>query len=201
MFDIGWSELLLIGIVALIAIGPKELPTVLRTLGQWMAKLRRMATEFQNQFHEAMREAEMSDLKKTVDDLTTTAKGYANFDPVSEVRKELDSTQQQIESALAAKPPADASSPPAGAETASPVPPSPELPSPKVQSPQVQSPQVQSPQVQSLDAHALPAPAGAEPAMAPSAGGDVVAPVPAPAEPATVGAGTDSRPDAGGKPA
>jgi sec-independent protein translocase protein TatB len=202
MFDIGWGELLLIGIVALIAIGPKELPTVLRTLGQWMAKLRRMATEFQNQFHEAMREAEMSDLKKTVDDLTTTAHSYANFDPVSEVRKELDSTQQQIESALAK--PADASSLPAGAETASPVPPSPELPSPQVQSPQVQSPQVQSPevqppQVQSPDAHALPAPASAEPAMAPSAGGDVV--VPAPAEPATVGAGTDSRSDAGGKPA
>jgi sec-independent protein translocase protein TatB len=191
MFDIGWGELLLIGIVALIAIGPKELPTVLRTLGQWMAKLRRMATEFQNQFHEAMREAEMSDLKKTVDDLTTTAHSYANFDPVSEVRKEFDSTQQQIESALAAKPPADASSPPAGAETASPVPPSPELP----------SPQVQSPQAQSLDAHALPAPAGAEPALAPSAGADVAVPAPAPAEPATVGAGTDARPDAGGKPA
>jgi sec-independent protein translocase protein TatB len=196
MFDIGWGELLLIGIVALIAIGPKELPTVLRTLGQWMAKLRRMATEFQNQFHEAMREAEMSDLKKTVDDLTTTAKGYANFDPVSEVRKELDSTQQQIESALADKPPADTSSPPAGAETASPVPPSPELPSP-----QVRSPQVQSLEAQSLDAHALPAPAGAEPAIAPSAGGNVVVPAPAPPEPATVGAGTDSRSDAGGKPA
>src|ERR1700694_1844327 len=125
MFDIGGGGLLLIGIVALIAIGPKELPTVLRTLGQWMAKLRRMATEFQNQFHEAMREAEMSDLKKTVDDLTTTAHSYANFDPVSEVRKELDSTKQQIESALADKPPADASTLAAGAETASPVPPSP----------------------------------------------------------------------------
>ena len=62
MFEIGWSELLLIGIVALIAIGPKELPTVLRTLGQWMSKLRRMASEFQNQFQEAMREAEMADL-------------------------------------------------------------------------------------------------------------------------------------------
>jgi Tat protein translocase TatB subunit len=62
MFDIGGGELLLIGIVALIAIGPKELPTVLRTLGQWMGKLRRMASEFQNQFQEAVREAEMADL-------------------------------------------------------------------------------------------------------------------------------------------
>jgi sec-independent protein translocase protein TatB len=46
MFDIGWSELLLIGVVALIAIGPKELPGALRTFGQGMAKIRRMAAEF-----------------------------------------------------------------------------------------------------------------------------------------------------------
>jgi sec-independent protein translocase protein TatB len=64
MFDIGWGELVVIGIVALIAIGPKELPTVLRTLGQYMGKVRRMANEFQGQFQEAMREAEMADLKK-----------------------------------------------------------------------------------------------------------------------------------------
>ena len=69
MFDIGWSELLLIGVVALIAIGPKELPGALRTLGQWMAKVRRMASEFQSQFQEAMREAELADLKKEVDEM------------------------------------------------------------------------------------------------------------------------------------
>ena len=45
MFEIGWGELLIIGVVALIAIGPKELPGVLRTLGQWMNNLRRMASE------------------------------------------------------------------------------------------------------------------------------------------------------------
>src|SRR5947207_10638679 len=110
MFEIGWGELLIIGVVALIAIGPKELPTVLRTLGQWMAKLRRMASEFQNQFHEAMREAEMADLKKEVDNITSTAQSYANFDPVSEVRKEFESTQQQIESAIQ-KPPETSISP------------------------------------------------------------------------------------------
>ena len=113
MFDIGWSELLLIGIVALIAIGPKELPGALRTLGQWMGKLRRMASEFQGQFQEAMREAELADLKKQVDEMTTQAQSYANFDPVGEVRKEFESTQQQIESAMAGQPPADAASPPA----------------------------------------------------------------------------------------
>ena len=90
MFDIGWSELLLIGIVALIAIGPKELPGALRTLGQWMAKVRRMASEFQNQFHEAMREAELADLKKEVDEMATKAQSYANFDPIDDIRKDIE---------------------------------------------------------------------------------------------------------------
>jgi sec-independent protein translocase protein TatB len=115
MFEIGWGELLIIGIVALIAIGPKELPTVFRTLGQWTNKLRRMASEFQSQFQEAMREAELADIKKQVDDMTSQAQSYASFDPVAEVRRELDSTQQQIESAMAEKP-APTTSPPVGAE-------------------------------------------------------------------------------------
>jgi sec-independent protein translocase protein TatB len=79
MFDIGWGELLVIGIVALVVIGPKELPGVLRTLGQAMAKVRRMASEFQGQFQEAMREAEMHDIKKQVDD---AAKGLTSYDPL-----------------------------------------------------------------------------------------------------------------------
>jgi len=116
MFEIGWSELLLIGIVALIAIGPKELPTVLRTLGQWMSKLRRMASEFQSQFQEAMREAEMADLKKQVDEMTSQAQSYASFDPVSEVKRELESTQQQIESAMVDKAGVDTPSSPVAAE-------------------------------------------------------------------------------------
>jgi sec-independent protein translocase protein TatB len=90
MFDIGWSELLLIGIVALIAIGPKELPGALRTLGQWMGKVRRMASEFQNQFHEAMREAELADLKKEVDEMATKAQSYAHFDPIDDIRKDIE---------------------------------------------------------------------------------------------------------------
>ena len=79
MFDIGWGELVVIGIVALIAIGPKELPGVLRTLGQWMGKIRRMAAEFQGQFQEAMREAEMADLKKNADDLHSVGQRHHQF--------------------------------------------------------------------------------------------------------------------------
>jgi Tat protein translocase TatB subunit len=50
MFDIGWSELVVIAVVALVVIGPKELPGVLRMVGQWMGKARKMAGEFQGQF-------------------------------------------------------------------------------------------------------------------------------------------------------
>jgi sec-independent protein translocase protein TatB len=88
MFDIGWTELLIIGVVALIAIGPKELPGVLRTVGQMMAKVRRMAAEFQGQFQEALREAEMEDLKKHVDSLTE------GLDPMESVRKEIEAATE-----------------------------------------------------------------------------------------------------------
>jgi sec-independent protein translocase protein TatB len=86
MFDIGWSELVLIGVVALIAIGPKELPGVLRMVGQWMGKARKMAAEFQGQFQEAMREAEMADLKKSFDEVKEAATG---FNPLTSLQKDV----------------------------------------------------------------------------------------------------------------
>jgi sec-independent protein translocase protein TatB len=119
MFDIGWSEFVLIGIVALIVIGPKELPGALRTLGQWMGKLRRMASEFQGQFQEAMREAEMADLKKQVDEMTSQAQSYANLDPIAEVRREFETTQQQIENAVTDQPSVPAPNSPDAQATAS----------------------------------------------------------------------------------
>src|SRR5262249_60732250 len=81
MFDISWGKLVIIGVVALLVIGPKELPAVLRQLGQWMGKIRRMAGEFQGQFQDAMREAEMADLKKQFDDTTSSLNSV--FDPNS----------------------------------------------------------------------------------------------------------------------
>jgi sec-independent protein translocase protein TatB len=87
MFDIGWSELVVIGIVALIVIGPKELPGVLRAAGQWITKVRRMAADFQGQFQEAMREAEMADLKKQVDGLADTTRDMTSqFDPIGSMQ-------------------------------------------------------------------------------------------------------------------
>ena len=89
MFDIGWSELVVIGVVALIAIGPKELPGVLRSVGQWMGKVRRMASEFQGQFNEAMREAEMADLKKSFDDIKETATGFTSNNILTSLQKDV----------------------------------------------------------------------------------------------------------------
>jgi sec-independent protein translocase protein TatB len=85
MLGISWYEYLLIAVVALIVIGPKELPAVLRALGQWTAKIQRMAAEFRGQFQEAMREAEMADLKKEVDNLGDQARGFTSQfnDPVN----------------------------------------------------------------------------------------------------------------------
>ncbi|SRR5258708_23761919 len=89
MFDIGWSELVVIAVVALIAIGPKELPGVLRMVGQWMGKARKMAAEFQGQFNEAMREAEMADLKKTFDDVRDAAKDLTSNNVMTSLQKDV----------------------------------------------------------------------------------------------------------------
>jgi sec-independent protein translocase protein TatB len=118
MFDISWTEFLLIGVIALIVIGPKELPGVMRALGQWTRKVRGMAADFQNQFQEAMREAEMTDLKKQVDDLAHDIK---NYDPLKDVRTDVESSvagvNKDIESSMTRTPgtPEQKPEPPAAA--------------------------------------------------------------------------------------
>jgi len=64
MFDLGWSELLVIGVVALIVIGPKDLPDLFRTLGKFTAKIRRMARDFQRAMEDAADEAGVKDVTK-----------------------------------------------------------------------------------------------------------------------------------------
>jgi sec-independent protein translocase protein TatB len=104
MFDISWGKLVLIGMVALVVIGPKELPAVLRTLGQWMTKMRRMAAEFQGQFNEAMREAEMADLKKQFDETTSSLK--STFD-TTDIKNELEKMIAEPAASTPATPPSD----------------------------------------------------------------------------------------------
>ena len=110
MFDIGWTELVVIAVVALIAIGPKELPGVLRMVGQWIGKARRMAAEFQGQFQEAMREAEMADLKKSFDEVKEAATSFSGANVMTELQKD-------VTDALAIDKPAEDK--PAGAQAAS----------------------------------------------------------------------------------
>src|SRR6266446_1329107 len=89
MFEIGWSELVVIAVVALIAIGPKELPGALRMVGQWMGKARQMAAEFQGQFQEAMREAEMADLKKSFDEVKEAATGFTSNNVMTSLERDV----------------------------------------------------------------------------------------------------------------
>jgi sec-independent protein translocase protein TatB len=130
MFDIGWSELVVIGVVALIVIGPKELPGVLRAVGQWTTKIRRMASEFQGQFQEAMREAEMADLKQQMESVKDVAAGIGNINPLESARRELESSFDQNAGAAAApsapETTASAGLPVSGSETTA-APPVPEI--------------------------------------------------------------------------
>ena len=66
MFDLGWTELLVIGIVALIVVGPKDLPVLFRNVGRWVGRMRGMAREFSRAMNDAADEAGVSDVSKTL---------------------------------------------------------------------------------------------------------------------------------------
>jgi sec-independent protein translocase protein TatB len=85
-FDIG--KMLVVAIVALAVIPPKDLPRVMRTVGQVMGRMRRMAAEFQGQFMDAMREVEFESVRKELSDLNQKA-ASANFDPAAMIRDEV----------------------------------------------------------------------------------------------------------------
>ena len=89
MFDIGWGEFVVIGAVALVVIGPKELPSVLRTVGGAVSKLKRMAGEFQQQFNEAIRESEFEEARKAFDGANNTINSGASFNPIQTIRDEI----------------------------------------------------------------------------------------------------------------
>jgi sec-independent protein translocase protein TatB len=73
MFDIGWSEILVIIVVAIVVVGPKELPRLMGTFGRYAGKLRRAAAEFQRQFDDAMRDTEMAEVKKAMETVRAEA--------------------------------------------------------------------------------------------------------------------------------
>lgn len=104
MFDIGWTEMLVIGAVALIVIGPKELPRALRGIGQVVSKIRSMASEFQGTFNEAMREAEFDQIRKEVETINAAARDATNidFNPAQTIRDEIKGAMEDKPAALPA---------------------------------------------------------------------------------------------------
>ena len=89
MFEFDAGKLVIIGIVALIVIGPKELPRVMRQVGQAIAKLRRLSSDFQAQFMEAIREADLEEIKTEAAKLADAARIDTQFDPLADIRNEL----------------------------------------------------------------------------------------------------------------
>src|ERR1700689_2142766 len=96
MFDFSWSEILLIGVVALVVIGPKDLPRVLRTVGQWANRARSVAREFQFQIDEMVRNSELDEVRKTMNaaasgDMDKTIRDMV--DPTGEIEKSVASPE------------------------------------------------------------------------------------------------------------
>ncbi len=89
MFDFDIGKLMVVAIVALAVIPPKDLPRVMRTVGQVIGKMRRMAAEFQGQFMDAMREADLDNVRKELSALNEKAKVDASFDPAAMIREEV----------------------------------------------------------------------------------------------------------------
>ena len=89
MFDLDVSKMIVVGIVALAVIPPKDLPRVMRTVGQFVGKMRRMAAEFQGQFMDALREADLESVKKEFEAISEQAKIETNFDPAAMMRDDM----------------------------------------------------------------------------------------------------------------
>ena len=92
MFDLEWSKLALIAVVALVVIGPKDLPRVMRILGQWVQRARAIAREFQGSLDQMVREAELEDMKRDIDKVANLDVGHEigeTIDPRGELQRSL----------------------------------------------------------------------------------------------------------------
>ncbi|MBB3591462.1 sec-independent protein translocase protein TatB [Rhizobium sp. BK529] len=87
MFDIGWTELLVIAVVLIVVVGPKDLPPMLRAFGKMTARARKVAGEFRAQFDEALREAELDDVRRTISDAQ-------KLNPVNSLREAMNPLRQ-----------------------------------------------------------------------------------------------------------
>lgn len=90
MFDIGWTELLVIAVVAIIIVGPKDLPGMLRSLGRYAGKLKRAAGEFRQQFDDAIRDSEL-------DELRSSMRGASNLNPANQIRDSINESFKPVQ--------------------------------------------------------------------------------------------------------
>ena len=102
MFDLTSSKLLILGIVALIVVGPKELPFLLRTIGKYVGMIRRQANEFRAQFDEAMREAELDSIKKDIESVARDAENTIR-DAQTTVERDIHAAEQDLDKSLQAE--------------------------------------------------------------------------------------------------
>jgi sec-independent protein translocase protein TatB len=102
MFDIGWSEMAVVAVVALVVIGPKDLPKLLRTVGEWTGKARALAREFQGHLDELARQSELDELKKQAEAVTKfdVKEEISNtIDPGGELRKSVEAAGEAADPA------------------------------------------------------------------------------------------------------
>ena len=92
MFEIGWSELLVIGVVLIVVVGPKDLPKMLRTFGKTTTQLKKMAGDFRRQFDEALREAELDEVRDNLKSMNPTKDLRTAMNPIRAVGDEIRSS-------------------------------------------------------------------------------------------------------------
>ena len=97
MFDIGWTEMLIVAIIAIVFVGPKELPGMLRTFGRSVKKIRSMAGEFQQQFNDAIDEAELDGVRETISDVRNLDPTKAIKDKLNPLKDDIDSIKETVE--------------------------------------------------------------------------------------------------------
>ena len=107
MFDIGWTEILIIAVVAIIVVGPKDLPRMLRSLGRYAGQLRRTAGEFRSQFDDAVRESELDELRSTLSEASDLNPINQIKDSVTESMAPLKETAEDIKGSIEAPQVAD----------------------------------------------------------------------------------------------
>ena len=106
MFGIGWPEMAVVAVIALIIIGPKDLPRILRYAGRWAGKARKVANEFRRNFDDMVRESELDEVKKSVDQAGSfnPVKDIGNsIDPTGEMKKDIESLAKDEPDAPAAE--------------------------------------------------------------------------------------------------